>query len=192
MTAYDNVDHDPNIPYSDAWEAQVSIDEVYQGYQGWEPELLGLLKSAPDASRWAIHVVKPLPWYIFGNVVLVGDAAHAMTPHIGLGGGQGIEDALVLSQLLMHPLVNGDNVADALTVYDKIRRLESQRVARWSQECGLMYAFLLPEKKGLPLSSLGNEFCLRTDWLREENALAHELQMAKAMLENSFREKEKC
>ena len=41
------------------------------------------------------NVVVPAPWYR-DNVVLIGDAAHATSPHCGQGAAQAIEDALVL------------------------------------------------------------------------------------------------
>ena len=39
------------------------------------------------------------PWHR-GRVVLIGDAAHATTPHMGYGAGLAIEDAIVLAELL--------------------------------------------------------------------------------------------
>ncbi|MNF60874.1 3-hydroxybenzoate 6-hydroxylase 1 [compost metagenome] len=39
------------------------------------------------------------PWYR-GRVLLIGDAAHATTPHLGQGAGMAIEDAIVLSEEL--------------------------------------------------------------------------------------------
>ncbi len=39
------------------------------------------------------------PWH-HGRVVLLGDAAHATTPHLGQGAGMAIEDALVLAEEL--------------------------------------------------------------------------------------------
>lgn len=36
--------------------------------------------------------------------------AHGMTPHLGAGAGQGIEDAYLLSQLLSHPQTTLDNI----------------------------------------------------------------------------------
>jgi 2-polyprenyl-6-methoxyphenol hydroxylase-like FAD-dependent oxidoreductase len=41
----------------------------------------------------------PRPWYR-GRVVLIGDAAHAMTPHLASGAGMAIEDGIVLTQEL--------------------------------------------------------------------------------------------
>ncbi|WP_275949094.1 MULTISPECIES: FAD-dependent monooxygenase [Bradyrhizobium] len=41
----------------------------------------------------------PAPWHR-GRVVLLGDAAHSLTPQMTSGGGMAIEDALVLAQEL--------------------------------------------------------------------------------------------
>lgn len=41
--------------------------------------------------------------YVNGRVALIGDAAHAMLPHLGAGAGQGLEDVLLLVKLLSHP-----------------------------------------------------------------------------------------
>ena len=41
----------------------------------------------------------PLPWSS-GHVVLIGDAVHATTPHLGAGACIGIEDAIVLAREL--------------------------------------------------------------------------------------------
>jgi 2-polyprenyl-6-methoxyphenol hydroxylase-like FAD-dependent oxidoreductase len=44
-------------------------------------------------------VFLPSPWYR-GRVLLIGDAAHTTTPHLGQGAGMAIEDAVVLAELL--------------------------------------------------------------------------------------------
>ena len=41
----------------------------------------------------------PPPWYS-GRIVLIGDAAHATTPHLAAGAGIGMEDAIVLAEVL--------------------------------------------------------------------------------------------
>jgi 2-polyprenyl-6-methoxyphenol hydroxylase-like FAD-dependent oxidoreductase len=38
----------------------------------------------------------PKPWYE-GRVVLIGDAAHATTPHLASGAGMALEDGIVLA-----------------------------------------------------------------------------------------------
>jgi 2-polyprenyl-6-methoxyphenol hydroxylase-like FAD-dependent oxidoreductase len=44
-------------------------------------------------------VLLPAPWHK-GRVLLIGDAAHATTPHLGQGAAQAVEDAVVLGDLL--------------------------------------------------------------------------------------------
>ena len=41
----------------------------------------------------------PSPWYR-GRVILIGDAAHSMTPHLTAGGAMAIEDAVALAESL--------------------------------------------------------------------------------------------
>jgi 2-polyprenyl-6-methoxyphenol hydroxylase-like FAD-dependent oxidoreductase len=47
-----------------------------------------------------IMLVPPLPHWVSARVVLAGDAAHAMSPHITAGATLGIEDAALLGRLL--------------------------------------------------------------------------------------------
>jgi 2-polyprenyl-6-methoxyphenol hydroxylase-like FAD-dependent oxidoreductase len=44
-------------------------------------------------------VLVPAPWYR-GRIALIGDAAHAITPHLGQGAAQAVEDAVVLADEL--------------------------------------------------------------------------------------------
>lgn len=62
----------------------------------------------PKPSLWAINALKEsLPFFVRGNVVLMGDAAHAMTPHLGIGAGMSIE---VRASLPFHLLPS--NISD--------------------------------------------------------------------------------
>ena len=42
-------------------------------------------------------ILLPEPWHT-GRAILIGDAAHATTAHMGMGGGMALEDAVVLAQ----------------------------------------------------------------------------------------------
>lgn len=46
-------------------------------------------------------ILLPPPWHR-GRILLIGDAAHATTPHVGYGAGMAIEDAVVLGELAGH------------------------------------------------------------------------------------------
>lgn len=78
------------------------------------------------------HLAPPLPTYVRGAVALLGDAAHAMTPNLGQGAGQAIEDAVVLGAACAEHF----DVGAALAVYDALRRPRSQGIARAALRIG--------------------------------------------------------
>ena len=89
----------------------------------------------PDATQWAIFEHPPLSTFARSRVALLGDAAHASTPHQGAGAGQAIEDAHVLAELLSDPRVTKpEHVKGAFKAYDEIRRPRTQRVVSSSKD----------------------------------------------------------
>ncbi|HEV2514280.1 MAG TPA: NAD(P)/FAD-dependent oxidoreductase [Devosia sp.] len=57
--------------------------------------------AAPEVSRiYPDYDVPSLPYWSKGRVILIGDAAHAVTPHSGQGASMALEDALVLAACL--------------------------------------------------------------------------------------------
>jgi 2-polyprenyl-6-methoxyphenol hydroxylase-like FAD-dependent oxidoreductase len=64
----------------------------------------------------------PPPWH-HGPIVLVGDAAHATTPHLAAGAALGMEDAIVL----VEELDKASSIEAAATAYMK-RRFERCRM----------------------------------------------------------------
>jgi 2-polyprenyl-6-methoxyphenol hydroxylase-like FAD-dependent oxidoreductase len=98
---------------------RASKSEVLDIYKGW-PEPIGQLLEATDESamfRRDIFDRKPVKRWGSGRVTLVGDAAHPMTPNLGQGACQAIEDAVVLAK---HLQAEGDVVA-ALRAYEQRR-----------------------------------------------------------------------
>jgi 2-polyprenyl-6-methoxyphenol hydroxylase-like FAD-dependent oxidoreductase len=76
------------------------LRERLSGFGG----LIGQIRDSISESseiHWAPlqEVVLPAPWYD-GRIVLTGDAAHAVTPHLAQGAGMAMEDALVLADEL--------------------------------------------------------------------------------------------
>ncbi|WP_309136036.1 FAD-dependent monooxygenase [Brevibacterium oceani] len=82
---------------------------VEQMFSRWHSPIAELIDAtdAEAVARTAIcDLSRPLRTYHDGRVVLLGDAAHAMTPNLGQGGGQALEDAATLSALLAPLLVH--------------------------------------------------------------------------------------
>ena len=109
--------------------------ELLARFAGWHPPISELIAATPPAAvlRHDLYELRPnLPTYARGRVVLLGDAAHAMTPDLGQGAGQALEDAVVLGAALA---ATGE-VAAALARYDTERRPRTQAVARLSRRIG--------------------------------------------------------
>ena len=121
-----------------------------------------------DADMWALFDMLPAPTYYKGNVVLVGDAAHASTPHQGAGAGQALEDAFILSMLLGDKKTRcaGDMPA-AFRAYDAIRRPRSQKVVSTSRAAGATYALQGQARDNL--DQVGEELLQRYKWIWDED-----------------------
>jgi 2-polyprenyl-6-methoxyphenol hydroxylase-like FAD-dependent oxidoreductase len=78
--------------------------------------------DTPLIARPLESILVPLPWRR-GRVLLIGDAAHATTPHLASGAGISVEDALVLSELL----ASQDTIDAALSAFEA-RRWERCRM----------------------------------------------------------------
>jgi 2-polyprenyl-6-methoxyphenol hydroxylase-like FAD-dependent oxidoreductase len=90
------------------------------------PEIVELRESIGPRSQIVYRpleaVLVPRPWHRQG-VVLVGDAVHATTPHLGSGACIGFEDAVVLAE----ELDRAPNVAAGLAAFEN-RRWERCRM----------------------------------------------------------------
>jgi 2-polyprenyl-6-methoxyphenol hydroxylase-like FAD-dependent oxidoreductase len=74
---------------------------LYDEFAEPVPTLMQALTTIKDSVHFSpIQEVVQVPW-VSGRVVLVGDAAHAMSPNMAEGVGMALEDALVLAETLV-------------------------------------------------------------------------------------------
>lgn len=92
--------------------------------------------------------IQPEPW-VKGRVVLLGDAAHATTPHLASGAGMAVEDGLVLAEELA---AEGRSVEDSLLAYSRRRYPRCAHVVESSIAIGrLQLDHRPPEEHGVVL-----------------------------------------
>ncbi|GAA4662967.1 FAD-dependent oxidoreductase [Gordonia humi] len=123
------------------FDARPGLDVLRSTFGSWHDPIPELIATTDDAriSYLPIEYLRGrLDSYALGGRVLIGDAAHAMTPDLGQGANQGLEDAAVLARCL-RPIITAPTagaVADALADYDAVRRPRSRRIARQARLLG--------------------------------------------------------
>ena len=135
-------------------------------FSSWHSPIAELIESTPREriQRTAIQdLTTPLASYRRGRIVLLGDAAHAMTPNLGQGGGQTLEDAATLTALLARVIDKSSAPTDTasspkelaadieqhLDRYDRLRRKRSQSIAAKSRLLGTIFQIQSPLLAGL-------------------------------------------
>ncbi|GCE45259.1 2-polyprenyl-6-methoxyphenol hydroxylase-like FAD-dependent oxidoreductase [Thermosporothrix hazakensis] len=103
-------------------------------FRGWHPLVSELLKATEAASilRNDIYDLAPLASWSQGRVTLLGDAAHAMTPNMGQGACQAIEDACALAAALR----TAHALPEALRLYQQQRLKHANGVLARSHMIG--------------------------------------------------------
>lgn len=103
-------------------------------YGSWADPIPALLAATDSAGvlRNDLYDRDEARQWAHGPIVLVGDAAHPMRPHLGQGGCQGLEDAAIL----MHCLGPSIDPATAFARFVAARRPRARALARESKLIG--------------------------------------------------------
>jgi len=123
-----------NTPENAAESPERRQKELLELFKGWHP-VVSTLINATEAStilRNDISELRPLTCWSKGRVTLLGDAAHAMTPNMGQGACQALEDALILARTLQH----ASSLENALDVYQQKRLARANMVVMMSHRMG--------------------------------------------------------
>ena len=115
----------------ESWSAKGDVRELRAAFEGFDRQVETVLAACPDVHKWAIVDRDSLARWAQGNVTLLGDACHPMTPYMAQGAAMAIEDAAVLSRCLDG--VARDGVADAFRRFEATRRERTARVQQTSR-----------------------------------------------------------
>ncbi|MCE4051427.1 FAD-dependent monooxygenase [Bacillus sp. Au-Bac7] len=101
-----------------------TVQNLLKIFEGYHEPIPGILaqSSVHQFLHHDIYDLPPIERFAFGNIVLLGDSAHAMTPNMGQGAGQSIEDAVILAGHLKR----------SATIKEALKRYEDERIGRTS------------------------------------------------------------
>ncbi|KAL8063486.1 hypothetical protein ABFX02_01G028900 [Erythranthe guttata] len=120
------------------------IDNMYEAAEKvWIPELVKLMRDTKEPFLNAIYDSEPLERLYWDNVVLVGDAAHPITPHGARATNMSVLDAAVLGKCLEK--WGPENLGSALEEYQSIRLPVAREQVLFSRRLGQI-------KQRLPIS----------------------------------------
>jgi 2-polyprenyl-6-methoxyphenol hydroxylase-like FAD-dependent oxidoreductase len=100
-------------------------DELLGIYGDYHEPVPSLIRHSQPPLRVNIHDIQSLPTWHRGRVLLVGDAAHAVSPNSGQGASMALEDAMYLAKLLRD--ARGD-FQPALAQFERDRKPRVERI----------------------------------------------------------------
>jgi salicylate hydroxylase len=121
----------------ESWSAAGEAEALRREFVDWDPRIGYLLRQVQTTFRTALFDRDPLPSWTKGRLTLLGDAAHAMLPHLGQGANQSIEDGMALATILAN--TDRSTVLAGLLLYERLRRERTTRVQSGARENGLRY-----------------------------------------------------
>jgi 2-polyprenyl-6-methoxyphenol hydroxylase-like FAD-dependent oxidoreductase len=101
-------------------------------HTGWHEPIPLILKAAHNIAVTDTLDVATLPTWSRGRTLLVGDAAHATSPHAGQGASLALEDAMRLGLLM----ARGDELRQTFQAFEEERRGRAEKIVAIARRNG--------------------------------------------------------
>ena len=163
----------------DKWVLPMKEEDMRDDFVEWGDGVRKILSLMEKPDIWALFDYPPAKTYYRGRVCLLGDSAHASTPHQGAGAGMALEDAYILSSLL-GAIDKSAEIECAFRAFDAVRRPRTQKLVTTSRAAGELYEFEY-EGIGDDLEAVKKNLETRNDWIWEHD-LEEDLNVAKELL----------
>ncbi len=129
------------------WAADIALPEGANGamvdrkkfllksFSGWHHPIAELIDRTDEDQLVIADVYDSIPNHLFrGRIALLGDAAHPMTPDLGQGACQSIEDGVVLAACL----AKTSDIDSALADFEKARLRRVRMMVQDSRRLGMI------------------------------------------------------
>lgn len=124
-------------PAEESWSGHGDAAALAAAFAGWDARVEELLAQVESPFWWGLFDREPLERWTDGRLALLGDAAHAMLPHLGQGANQSIEDAVALGALLGR--ADRGSIPETLKAYEELRRPRAVTVQLGARANGRRY-----------------------------------------------------
>ncbi len=110
--------------HKEDWNSPATIEDALEPLSGFHEGFRALVRCADGMRAFTIALREPLPTYVNGRAVLIGDAAHPMLPSLAGGGSTSLEDAATLGVLFSDVSQDAslETVTSRLALYNAVRR----------------------------------------------------------------------
>lgn len=121
--------------HHDREAARVPIDKTL--WKASFPHLESLIDRIGPSARWDRFAIVKLARWSEGHVAVTGDAAHAMPPNLGQGGGMAMQNGLSLAHELAG-IASRDDIPAALRRWEERERELTEHTQLWSMLYGVL------------------------------------------------------
>ncbi|CAH0025020.1 unnamed protein product [Clonostachys rhizophaga] len=104
----------------ESWHADADLDQLVDLFSDFHEPLRRIMSASTEVKVWELQDLDSLPTWTRGRTIIIGDAAHAMTPMQGQGANMGIEGAESLR--LLAPGTLRQDVPGILKLAESVRK----------------------------------------------------------------------
>ncbi|MFJ4655195.1 FAD-dependent monooxygenase [Nocardia sp. NPDC088792] len=126
-----------NLDIEESWSAPGDITELAAAYTHWDKQVRQVIATMDHTFRWGIYDRTPQHRWSTNRITLLGDSAHAVTPNLGQGANQAVEDAITLAVLLTH--AHPADIPSRLRTYETLRIERNRQVHNGARVAGELY-----------------------------------------------------
>ncbi len=121
--------------HNDTGAARVPVDKAI--WTASFPHLASLIDRIGSSARWDRFSMVKLKRWSQGHVAVTGDAAHAMPPNLGQGGGTAMQNGLSLAHEL-GAVASREDIPQALARWEERERELTEHTQLWSMLYGVL------------------------------------------------------